>query len=168
MPSLGFLSLGLIVTTVISRLRVVVAFTTPMAFGRTDSSLLATNAALTCAPRLTVIEAGLKLILGVEKMSSLSQREQLFLLPVFDCQAQVSLKGFKVPFSIASLEDTMLTSTTKEEVGRNKLLNSNTSLCILLCTLACKDGIRTPGAQPQHMVVCESQWMSDQSEESEH
>ena len=166
MPSLGFLSLGLIVTTVISRLRVVVAFTTPMAFGRTDSSLLSTNAALTCAPRLTVIEAGLKLVLGVEKMSSLSQRDQLFLLPAFDRQAQVSLKGFKVPFSIASLEDTMLTSTTKEEIGRNKLLNSNTSLCILLCTLACKDGIRTPGAQPQHMVVCESQWMSDQSEES--
>ena len=154
MPSLGFLSLGLIVTTVISRLRVVVAFTTPMAFGRTDSSLLATNAALTC---LTVIEAGLKLILGVEKMSSLSQREQLFLLPVFDCQAQVSLKGFKVPFSIASLEDAMLTSATKEEVGRNRLLNSNISRCILLCTLACKDEIRTPGAQPQHMVVCESQ-----------
>ena len=57
----------------------------------------------------------MKLILGVEKMSSLSQIEQLFLLPSFDHQAQVSLKGFKVPFSIASLEDAMLTSTTKEE-----------------------------------------------------
>ena len=48
----------------------------------------------------------------------------------------------------------MLTSTTKEECRKkNELLNSNTSLCILLCTLACKDGIWIPGTQPQCMVV---------------
>ena len=72
-----------------------------------DSSLLSTNVALTYAPRLTVAATRLKLILGIEKMS---KRQHSFLLPAFHLQAQVSLKWFEVPFCLANLEDTILTS----------------------------------------------------------
>ena len=89
-----------------------------MAFGRTDNPFLSTNAVLTCAPCLTVIAARLKLILGIKKISK-RDSVRSFDLPAFHRQAQVSLKRFKVPLSIASLENTIHTSAS---VGKNGLL----------------------------------------------
>ena len=55
---------------------------------------------------------------------SLSSADSEQLLHNLLCQVQVSLKGFKVPFSIASVENTMLTSANKEECRKKKWITT--------------------------------------------